>query len=113
MTATNSLRILLVNDDGPPSYPSSPHVLPFYRALVARGHKVSVVLPSSQKSWGSMAFSVAGQVGVWWYYPPRDEEDEGVWERERRAEGQRGEEEFVLLDGVSTESSTLQECNVL
>lgn len=108
MPAAKPLRILLVNDDGPPSA-SSPHVLGFYRELRARGHDVSVVLPSSQKSWGAMAFSIAGEVGVWWYYPKKTQavgapsEEQGVWESSpRSADSEAGEDaRWVLIDGVS------------
>lgn len=47
------MHILLTNDDGPPNPDSSPNVLSFARALRAPpfNHKVSVVLPSTQRSW--------------------------------------------------------------
>lgn len=47
------MHILLTNDDGPPNPDSSPNVLAFARALRSPpfNHKVSVVLPSTQRSW--------------------------------------------------------------
>lgn len=96
------LNILLVNDDGCPG-PASPHILSFYRTLVNRGHHVSVVLPSHQKSWGAMAFSVKGSIGLWYYYPEQDGEGAGKWETERRPGGAK--EEWVLIDGVSAAST--------
>ncbi|KAB8360803.1 hypothetical protein FH972_024537 [Carpinus fangiana] len=47
------MHILLTNDDGPPNAESSPNVLSFARALRAPpfNHTVSVVLPSTQRSW--------------------------------------------------------------
>lgn len=99
------LRILLVNDDGPPAS-HSPHILGLYQALVARGHKVSVVIPCSQRSWGAMAFSISGEAGVWWYYPREgDHMDKTIGERwETRPRpikvGEIGE--WVLVDGVSS-----------
>lgn len=103
-------RVLLVNDDGPPAA-SSPHILGLYTHLRATlGWDVSVVLPSSQKSWGSMAFAITHPVSVWYYYPLKDN-DVGkdartaeCWSSTRRAvryeEGEIGE--WVLLDGSPT-----------
>lgn len=67
---------------------------------------MSVVLPSHQKSWGAMAFSIAGEVGVWWWYPDGKDEDfgyGGTWETQRR-QGDEGDEGWVLIDGVSSYS---------
>lgn len=43
----------LTNDDGPPSPTSSPYILAFARALSRPpfSHRVSVVIPSTQRSW--------------------------------------------------------------
>ena len=47
------MHILLTNDDGPPQPGSSPYILPFSRVLAAPpfSHRVSVVVPSQQRSW--------------------------------------------------------------
>lgn len=47
------MHILLTNDDGPPHPGSSPYILPFARVLAAApfSHRVSVVIPSQQRSW--------------------------------------------------------------
>lgn len=97
------LNILLVNDDGPID-PTSPHVFPLYQTLLARGHSVTVCLPSSQKSWGSMAFTVKGEIAVWWYYP-RNDGSGGRWVADEKERGVREGEaaEWVLVDGVSTD----------
>ncbi|CAO1637722.1 unnamed protein product [Parajaminaea phylloscopi] len=99
------LRILLVNDDGPPAG-NSPHILGLYKTLVARGHDVSVVIPCSQRSWGAMAFSISGEAGVWWYYPREgDHLDPDVasrWEAEPRPLREGEIAEWVLVDGSPT-----------
>ncbi|CBQ70040.1 conserved hypothetical protein [Sporisorium reilianum SRZ2] len=106
------LKVLLVNDDGPPSA-SSPHILGLYEELTALGWEVSVVLPSFQKSWGSMQFSLQGPVAYWYYYPIKDNFDgkhagtAGSWSATRRPiDRQRGEmAEWVLIDGSPTTAS--------
>jgi tubulin--tyrosine ligase len=52
-------RVLLTNDDGPPSTTGSPFVYPFALALKRQlGWNVSVVVPSSQKSWVGKSFLI-------------------------------------------------------
>ena len=105
-------KVLLVNDDGPPST-SSPHVLGLYEELTALGWDVSVVLPSFQKSWGSMQFSLQGPVAYWYYYPIKDNFDgrhadtPQSWSATRRPiNRERGEiAEWVLIDGSPTTAS--------
>lgn len=101
MSSAAPLRILLVNDDGPPA-PHSPHIFGLYQTLIARGHSVTVVIPSSQKSWGAMAFNVSGQIGVWWYYPRRDDNGKGEWCTAPRPLKEGEEAEWVLVDGSPT-----------
>lgn len=48
---THSRRNQVTNDDGPPASPSSPYVQPLVTALESHGHQVSVILPSTQRSW--------------------------------------------------------------
>ncbi|KAB2570328.1 putative tubulin--tyrosine ligase PBY1 [Lasiodiplodia theobromae] len=45
------MHILVTNDDGPPSDHSSPYVQPLVSTLESHGHQVSVILPSTQRSW--------------------------------------------------------------
>ncbi len=105
-------KVLLVNDDGPPST-SSPHVLGLYKELCALGWDVSVVLPSFQKSWGSMQFSLQGPVAYWYYYPIDDNFDgkhvgtAQSWSATRRPiDRERGEiAEWILIDGSPTTAS--------
>jgi len=108
-------RVLLVNDDGPPHF-SSPHILPLYTALVNQaGWDVTVVLPSGQRSWGSMAFTIRGHLPVWYYYPLRNNHTgsaEGTaecWSSTRRPiNRERGEvAEWVLIDGSPTTATNV------
>lgn len=102
-------RVLLVNDDGPPSK-YSPHVLGLYDQLTAIGWEVTVVLPSFQKSWGSMQFSLQGPVSYWYYYPIKLNSDgthpqtSESWSATRRpVNRERGEVgEWILVDGSPT-----------
>lgn len=116
MTSQRRPRILITNDDGPPA-PQSPYVLGLYRALLAAGWRkdeVAVCLPSSQKSWSGMQFSIHAPVGVWWYYPIEGndngthQETQKSWSTEsRRVETERGEiGEWVVVDGVSIRPHT-------
>ncbi|KAK0534290.1 hypothetical protein OC834_001441 [Tilletia horrida] len=107
-------RVLLVNDDGPPSS-TSPHVLPLYEAFRALGWDVTVVLPSGQRSWGSMAFSIKGNLPVWYYYPlarnhhGAHPDTATSWSAERRqVQHERGEiGEWVLIDGSPTTATNV------
>jgi 5'/3'-nucleotidase SurE len=102
------MRVLLVNDDGPPA-PHSPHILGIYETLkVQLGWDVSVVLPSSQKSWGSMAFTLHPPCSVWYYYPIKGNYD-GMHERTAESwsptkrpvkDDELGE--WILVDGSPT-----------
>lgn len=102
------MRVLLVNDDGPPA-PHSPHILGLYERLrKVAGWEVSVVLPSSQKSWGSMAFTLHPPCSAWYYYPLAGNHDGShpdtslCWSASRRPvrDGELGE--WVLVDGSPT-----------
>jgi tubulin--tyrosine ligase len=75
------------------------------------GWEVSVVLPSSQKSWGSMAFSIQAPISAWYYYPIKGNYDgkmEGTsasWSSTQRPVQDHEVGEWILLDGVSLFSS--------
>jgi tubulin--tyrosine ligase len=101
------MRVLLVNDDGPPST-ISPHVLGLWETLQSElGWQVSVVLPSFQKSWGGMAMTISTPVSVWYYYPLRGNYDgkmpktDSSWSAARRPIAEDEVGEWILLDGVS------------
>lgn len=102
------MRVLLVNDDGPPA-PHSPHILGLYQHLTKQlGWQVTVVLPSSQKSWGSMAFSLFPACSKWYYYPIKDDhsgeksKDFHNWSPVRRSPRNDEIAEWILVDGSPT-----------
>lgn len=64
------MHILLTNDDGPPSSHSSPYVLALVRELQRAGHKVSVCLPHTQRSWIGKAHIIGQTVKPVYYRPP-------------------------------------------
>ncbi|WFD35663.1 hypothetical protein MCUN1_002524 [Malassezia cuniculi] len=112
---TRPLRVLLVNDDGPPS-PTSPYVLALYEALVELGWTVRAVLPSGQRSWSGTNYSVSEpQVRYWYYYPISGNNDgsnpgtDGSWSDTRRqidrARGEIGE--WVLVDATPSSCTNI------
>lgn len=91
-------RVLITNDDGPPGK-ESPYVFGLYHALVKLGWNVSVVVPSSQKSWIGKAFQIKDLITGRYYYP---QEPDGFGEtsetRRPLKEGEIGE--WILLDAT-------------
>ncbi|WFD42128.1 hypothetical protein MPSI1_000767 [Malassezia psittaci] len=94
-------RVLIVNDDGPPSS--------LYQDLCKLGWDVRVVLPSSQKSWSGTNYTVHdAQLRYWYYYPMRDNftgshpDTLQSWSNTRRPiDESRGEiAEWLLVDGT-------------
>ncbi|KAJ7293600.1 sure-like protein [Mycena rebaudengoi] len=56
------MKVLLTNDDGPPS-PASPYIFRFYALLSSLGWDVKVIIPSTQKSWiGLLAFWLVSEI---------------------------------------------------
>ncbi|GAA5892675.1 hypothetical protein JCM5296_003994 [Sporobolomyces johnsonii] len=101
------LRVLLTNDDGPPTAKtgSSPFVYPFAKALVERlGWDVRVVVPSTQKSWVGKSYLIAEKTAGRYFYPdPKSEDGTQGETRElpRGVDKDAGEiMEWVLLDGT-------------
>ncbi|TIB73745.1 hypothetical protein E3Q24_00950 [Wallemia mellicola] len=68
------MRIVLVNDDGPPGL-SSPFIRDFYISL-AKFHDVYVVLPAQQRSWIGMSFLIDQPAVGYYYYLKKDKEAE-------------------------------------
>ncbi|KAG2180476.1 hypothetical protein INT44_003480 [Umbelopsis vinacea] len=60
-------KVLICNDDGPPSSDESPFILTFIEQLEALGWEVSVCLPDTQKSWISKSFMIKDHIGVKYY----------------------------------------------
>ncbi|GAA5876338.1 hypothetical protein JCM3774_003727 [Rhodotorula dairenensis] len=103
------LRVLVTNDDGPPSGPGghSPFVYPFARALVTQlGWDVRVVVPASQRSWVGKSYLIAEKVTGAYYYPGGDDGTEGET-RELPRKTKDGEMEWVLLDGTPATCSSI------
>ncbi|PWN45885.1 sure-like protein [Ceraceosorus guamensis] len=103
-------RCLLVNDDGPPSS-HSPHILGFHDALVEAGWDVRVVIPSSQKSWGGMAATLA-PVALCYYplqgnYSGKNADTANCWSPVRRPRRQGETAEWVLCDGSPTSCTNI------
>ncbi len=103
--ANPTMRVLITGDDGPPSS-VSPYVLGLYQELKRKGWDVSVVVPSSQKSWGGMHFAAHHPCALWYYYPRADNHDgshpdtPASWSATRRAvdAGRNEVGEWVLMD---------------
>ncbi|KAI1797873.1 survival protein sure-like phosphatase/nucleotidase [Ganoderma leucocontextum] len=92
-------RVLLTNDDGPPSH-ESPYIYGLYRHLTQDlGWDVKVVIPSSQKSWIGKAYHIKETVNGRYYYP-REPDGEGEISQTSRPLKEGEVAEWVLLDGT-------------
>ncbi|KAI8083986.1 survival protein sure-like phosphatase/nucleotidase [Gilbertella persicaria] len=56
------MKVLICNDDGPPSWEESPFILPFVQHLESLGWEVKVCLPDSQKSWIAKSFLIKDEI---------------------------------------------------
>ncbi|PRP89604.1 hypothetical protein PROFUN_00868 [Planoprotostelium fungivorum] len=94
------MRVLLSNDDGPPGT-DSPFIVGLVGEMVKKGWNVSVVIPSSQKSWISKAFQIRDQVHASFIYPTLDNKI-GPYDALHQPRGVRDGElgEWILLDGT-------------
>ncbi|GAA6001781.1 hypothetical protein JCM10207_002317 [Rhodosporidiobolus poonsookiae] len=100
------LRILLTNDDGPPSGTQghSPFIWPFAKALVDQlNADVRVVVPAVQQSWQGKAYRIGEKVKGCYFYP--DPNGDGTTGEQlplpkRAEERKEGELEFILLQGT-------------
>ncbi|GAA5849970.1 hypothetical protein JCM8547_000967 [Rhodosporidiobolus lusitaniae] len=105
MPASPRLRILLTNDDGPPSSASghSPFIYPFALALRDQlNADVRVVVPASQQSWKGKAYMIGQGVEGSYYYPAGKDGTRGETRELPKGEEEKkdGEMEFILLDGT-------------
>ncbi|KAJ8522523.1 hypothetical protein ONZ45_g899 [Pleurotus djamor] len=92
-------RVLLTNDDGPPS-PESPYIYGLYRHLTkVYGWDVKVVIPSSQKSWIGKAYHIK-EITKGCYYYPRDPDGVGESSEHSRPLVEGEVAEWILLDGT-------------
>ncbi|GJE86092.1 survival protein sure-like phosphatase/nucleotidase [Phanerochaete sordida] len=93
------LRVVLTNDDGPPSH-DSPYIYGLYRHLTRDlGWDVKVVIPSTQKSWIGKAYQITDIIRGRYYYP-RDPDGAGEISNESRPLKEGEVAEWVLLDGT-------------
>ncbi|KAF8337397.1 sure-like protein [Cantharellus anzutake] len=95
------IRVLLTNDDGPPSR-DSPFILGLFVYLCTRGSALNpVVLPSSQKSWIGKAYHIKEKIYGRYYYPlilHSDARSEVSDASRPLKEGELGE--WILLDAT-------------
>ncbi|KIJ68427.1 hypothetical protein HYDPIDRAFT_173154 [Hydnomerulius pinastri MD-312] len=99
---SNKPRVLLVNDDGPPS-PESPYIFGLYNHLTKLDWDVKVVVPSSQKSWIGKAYHITEITRGRYFYPRGPGEEDGVQgETSDVPRGTKDNEvaEWILLDGT-------------
>lgn len=96
MKATNSPN-QVVNDDGPPSYHSSPYVHSLVNTLEDAGHTVSVVLPHVQRSWIGKAHMVGQTLTPSYFRPGSLLKDDGISSDRPFNDGG---EEWILIDGT-------------
>ncbi|GAA5953515.1 hypothetical protein JCM8115_000548 [Rhodotorula mucilaginosa] len=103
------MRVLITNDDGPPSGTGghSPFIYPFARALMTHlNWDVRVVVPASQRSWVGKSYLIAEKVTGAYYYPRGEDGTEGETRELPRPIGE-GEMEWVLLDGTPATCSSI------
>jgi len=94
-----AIRVLLTNDDGPPSR-DSPFILGLYLELQKQGYDVKVVIPSSQKSWIGKAYQIKDKITGRYYYP-RERGDIKPETSDVSRPLKDGElAEWILLDGT-------------
>jgi len=94
------MRILVSNDDGPPSA-ESPFIVGLVEQLLKKQWEVTVVIPSSQKSWISKAFQIKDKVHASFIYPTTQSvtgPHQPIYQPRKVADGELGQ--WILLDGT-------------
>ncbi|KAL2218897.1 putative acid phosphatase [Thermoascus aurantiacus ATCC 26904] len=93
------MHILVVNDDGPPSRRLSPYIRPFVDALQDAGHRVSVAIPATSRSWIGKAHLIGASLRAT-YVPPDAFRDDGTWDPspERARSDSRNDNDWVVVD---------------
>ncbi|GAA5949640.1 hypothetical protein JCM3765_002737 [Sporobolomyces pararoseus] len=106
------VRVLLTNDDGPPSVKTghSPFVYPFARGLMEKlGWDVKVVVPSKQRSWAGKSYVIVDQIQGKYFYPDHSLAADGTKgelrelpfkPEELEKKGGDNLMEMILLDGT-------------
>ena len=89
----------MVNDDGPPSRRLSPYIRPFVDALQDAGHRVSVAIPATSRSWIGKAHLIGASLRAT-YVPPDAFRDDGTWDPspERARSDSRNDNDWVVVD---------------
>lgn len=93
------MHILVVNDDGPPSRRLSFYIRPFVDALQDAGHRVSVAIPATSRSWIGKAHLIGASLRAT-YVPPDAFRDDGTWDPspERARSDSRNDNDWVVVD---------------
>lgn len=88
-----------MNDDGPPSRRLSPYIRPFVDALQDAGHRVSVAIPATSRSWIGKAHLIGASLRAT-YVPPDAFRDDGTWDPspERARSDSRNDNDWVVVD---------------
>ncbi|KAM0756167.1 sure-like protein [Meredithblackwellia eburnea MCA 4105] len=100
-------RVLVTNDDGPPSGPDghSPFIYPFVQALQKElGWDVRVVVPSIQKSWAGKSYLISETTTGHYYYPAGEDGAKGERSDLPKA---GGAVPWVLVDGTPATCANL------
>lgn len=89
----------MVNDDGPPSRRLSFYIRPFVDALQDAGHRVSVAIPATSRSWIGKAHLIGASLRAT-YVPPDAFRDDGTWDPspERARSDSRNDNDWVVVD---------------
>ncbi|KAJ8702629.1 hypothetical protein PTI98_001330 [Pleurotus ostreatus] len=104
-------RILLTNDDGPPSR-DSPYIYGLFRHLTTHhGWDVKVVIPSSQKSWIGKAYHIT-EITKGRYYYPREPDGMGEISEISRPLKDGEVAEWILLDGTPATCANIAVHNI-
>lgn len=88
-----------MNDDGPPSRRLSPYIRPFVDALQDAGHRVSVAIPATSRSWIGKAHLIGASLRAT-YVPPDAFRDDGTWDPSpgRARSDSRNDNDWVVVD---------------
>ncbi|OJD11396.1 5'/3'-nucleotidase SurE [Emergomyces pasteurianus Ep9510] len=100
------MHILVVNDDGPPSQKCSPYLFPFVKALGKAGHLVSVVIPSSSRSWIGKAHIIGETLKATYISPESLLKDSAYSSQDQNDAGSKALSAPSNKHGKSTHSST-------
>lgn len=101
-------RVLLTNDDGPPtsSNGSSPFIYPLALALRAQlGWEVHVVVPSTNKSWVGKSYAITEIIKGHYYLPAGVDGTKGTLNE--LPFDKAGEEQWILIDGTPATCANL------